>query len=87
MPDYDSVAKELAGVKSTGSESWVRTKLGWLDRALSETRASIIDANAPGDDTELRGFQRYVAHVKTELQAGRDITDSDADGDYPEGCR
>lgn len=87
VPDYDSVAKELAGVKSTGSESWVRTKLGWLDRALAETRAGIIDANAPGDDTELRGFQRYVTHVKTELQAGRDITDSDADGDYPEGCR
>ncbi|SIG37450.1 Uncharacterised protein [Mycobacteroides abscessus subsp. abscessus] len=87
LPDDTSVAHELEGVRSPGSSVWVTRKLGWVTKALAETRAGIIDANAPGDDTELRGFQRYVAHVKTELQAGRDIMDSDADGDYPEGCR
>lgn len=87
VPDHDSVARSLAGVKSPGSIEWVRTKLGWLDKALSETRAGIVDANVPGDETELHGFERYARHVRDELEVGHDISDSDADGDYPEGCR
>ncbi|MFT9573342.1 hypothetical protein ACM0BF_14310 [Mycobacteroides abscessus subsp. abscessus] len=86
LPDQDSVAEELRGVQSPATVGWVKTKLGWVTKALSETRAGIIDANTPGDTTELRGFKRYVGHVETELQAGHDITDSDADGDFPEGC-
>ncbi|SLJ13418.1 hypothetical protein [Mycobacteroides abscessus] len=87
VPDHASVAKTLAGVKSPGSIEWVRTKLGWLDKALSETRAGIVDTNVPGDETELHGFERYARHVRDELEVGHDISDSDADGDYPEGCR
>ncbi|SIB99936.1 hypothetical protein [Mycobacteroides abscessus] len=87
LPDKASVARQLAGVKSPGSPQWVKTKLGWVTKALGETRADIVHINLPGDDTGLHGFERYVEHVKAELQAGLDIPDSDTDGDYPEGCR
>lgn len=86
VPDYDSVAKELAGVKSTGSESWVRTKLGWLDRALSETRAGIIaNAGTAGARAQGSDFELYVSHVRDELQLGRD-TASDLDSTFIERC-
>ncbi|SHP92666.1 hypothetical protein [Mycobacteroides abscessus] len=87
LPDKASVARQLAGVKSPGSPQWVKTKLGWVTKALGETRADIVHVNLPGDDTGLHGFERYVEHVKAELQAGLDIPDSDTDGDYLEGCR
>ncbi len=86
VPDYDSVAKELAGVKSTGSESWVRTKLGWLDRALAETRAGIIaNAGTAGARAQGSDFELYVSHVRDELQLGRD-TASDLDSTFIERC-
>lgn len=87
LPDKSSVARELVGVRSPGSPQWVKTKLGWVTKALGETRADIVHVNLPGDDTGLHGFERYVEHVKAELQAGLDIPDPDTDGDYPEGCR
>lgn len=88
LPDDESVARELRGVKSPAPESWVRTKLGWVTQALSVTRADIIDDSDAGDanTAENKGFQRYVGHVKDELKVGHDIA-NDVDGDYPEGCR
>ncbi|MBN7314914.1 hypothetical protein I3U70_26370 [Mycobacteroides abscessus subsp. abscessus] len=64
----------------------MRTKLGWLDKALSETRADITDADSPGDDSMLKTFDVYVKHVRDELQAGQDISDS-IDTIYLEACR
>lgn len=88
LPSDETVAEQLRGVKSPGTESWVRTKLGWLTQALSVTRADIIDNSDAGDanSAENKGFQRYVGHVKDELKVGHAIA-NDVDGDYPEGCR
>ncbi|AMT73424.1 hypothetical protein EJ571_06550 [Mycobacteroides franklinii] len=63
----------------------MRSKLGWVTQELAATRADIIDANSPDDKSMLDGFTRYVEHVKSELIAGHDITDS-IDKTYPEGC-
>ena len=88
LPDKASVAKQLAGVRSPATEAWVRTKLGWVTQALAITRADISDNPTASDANraESKGFERYVAHVKSELVDGHDITDP-VDGDYPEGCR
>lgn len=88
LPDKASVAKQLAGVRSPATETWVRTKLGWVTQALAITRADISDNPTATDanKAEGKGFERYVAHVKSELLDGHDITDP-VDGDYPEGCR
>ncbi|MBN7375685.1 hypothetical protein I3U60_05240 [Mycobacteroides abscessus subsp. massiliense] len=64
----------------------MKTKLGWLDKALSETRADITDADSPGDDSMLKTFDVYVKHVRDELQAGQDISYS-IDTIYLEACR
>lgn len=86
VPDYDSVAKELAGVKSTGSESWVRTKLGWLDMWLAQTRAGIVDhPESPSVKSKVKTFDDYVEHVHSELGAGKNIP-SDLDSIFPEAC-
>lgn len=85
LPSDESVAKELAGVRSPASESWVRERLGWVNQHLAKTRADIIDANTPGDDSMLRTFDSYVEHVRAELVAGRGIADP-TDDIYPEGC-
>lgn len=85
LPSDETVAKQLAGVRSPGSESWVRTKLGWLTQELAATRADIIDANLPGDRSMLDGFDQYVRHLRDELQVGHDISDP-VDKTYPEGC-
>lgn len=85
LPDDASVARQLTGVRSPGSGEWVRSKLGWVTQELAATRADIIDANSPDDKSMLDGFTRYVEHVKSELIAGHDITDS-IDKTYPEGC-
>lgn len=85
LPDDASVARQLTGVRSPGSVEWVRSKLGWVTQELAATRADIIDANSPDDKSMLDGFTRYVEHVKSELIAGHDITDS-IDKTYPEGC-
>lgn len=88
VPDYDSVAKELAGVKSPGDESWVRTKLGWLDMWLAQTRAAILDH--PEDSNVVHAtntrFGKYVEHLRAELQSGRDISDSSLDSRFPQEC-
>ncbi len=86
VPDHDSVAKTLAGVESPGTLEWVKTKLGWLDKALSETRAGVIaSAGTAGAKAQAQDFQRYVEHVRDELQSGRDIT-SDLDSTFIERC-
>lgn len=88
LPSNETVAEVLRGVRSPAPEGWVRKKLGWLTQALSVTRADIIDNSDAGDanSAENKGFQRYVGHVKDELEVGHDIA-NDVDGDYPEGCR
>lgn len=86
LPDKASVARQLAGVKSPGPESWVREKLGWVTKWLAKVRADIIDANTPGDSSMADGFNDYARHVRAELEAGHDIPDSALDGDFPEGC-
>lgn len=85
LPSDESVAKELVGVRSPASEQWVRDKLGWVTKHLAKTRADIIDANTPGDDSMLRTFDSYVEHVRAELVAGRGSADP-TDDIYPEGC-
>ncbi|KRQ31546.1 hypothetical protein AOT83_05095 [Mycobacteroides sp. H001] len=75
----------LGGVKSPATEEWVRVKLGWVTQELLAARADIISANAPGDDSMLEGFKRYVSHVRDELQAGHDVSNP-IDKTYPEGC-
>ncbi|MBN7311787.1 hypothetical protein I3U70_10435 [Mycobacteroides abscessus subsp. abscessus] len=65
----------------------MKTKLGWLDKALSETRADMVSYNGtPGGDSQLRDFKNYVEHVKIELAQGQDI-DSPLDLTYPEACQ
>lgn len=88
LPSDETVAQQLAGVQSPASESWVRTKLGWVSQALSITRADIIGnvSGASANKAEIKGFERYVRHVRDELSVGRDISNP-VDGDYPEGCR
>ncbi|MBE5451221.1 Uncharacterised protein [Mycobacteroides abscessus subsp. abscessus] len=86
VPNHDSVAKTLAGVQSPGILEWVKTKLGWLDKALSETRAGVIaSAGTAGAKAQAQDFQRYVEHVRDELQSGHDIT-SDLDSTFIERC-
>ncbi|AMT73460.1 hypothetical protein [Mycobacteroides immunogenum] len=59
-----------------------------MTQALAITRADISDHPTASDANmaEGKGFERYVAHVKSELLDGHDIADP-VDGDYPEGCR
>ncbi|EIV24873.1 hypothetical protein [Mycobacteroides abscessus] len=65
----------------------MKTKLGWLDKALSETRADMVSYNStPGGDSQLQDFKNYVEHVKIELAQGKDI-DSPLDLTYPEACQ
>ncbi|SLB99682.1 hypothetical protein [Mycobacteroides abscessus] len=87
LPDDASVARQLAGVRSPGSESWVREKLGWVTKWLGKTRADIIsDPSSPGVPAQSKRFSQYVEHIRTELEAGKDISDSALDGRFPEGC-
>lgn len=86
LPSDESVAAQLRGVKSPGSESWVREKLGWVTQWLSKTRADIVYANAPGDNSTRDTFGEYVKHIRDELREGRDIP-SDLDSRFPEGCQ
>lgn len=86
VPDHDSVAKILAGVKSPGSETWVKTKLGWMTKWLAKVRADIIsDPDSSGSKAEKKTFDSYVEHVRAELVAGRSGADP-TDDIYPEGC-
>lgn len=85
LPDKASVTRILAGAKSPAPTSWVREKLGWVTKHLSQTRADIIDANTPGDDSMLKTFDMYVKHVRAELEVGRDSSDP-SDAIYPDGC-
>lgn len=86
VPDHASVAKILAGVKSPGSESWVKTKLGWLDMWLAQTRAGILDhPESPAVKSKVETFDDYVEHVRSELGAGKNIP-SDLDSIFPEAC-
>lgn len=87
LPDDASVANQLEGVRSPGSESWVREKLGWVTQELAATRADIIsDPSSPGVPAQSKRFSQYVEHVRAELEAGQNIPDSDLDGRFPEGC-
>lgn len=86
VPDHDGVARSLAGVQSPGSETWVRTKLGWLDMWLAQTRAGIIDhPDSPAVKSKVETFDDYVEHVRSELGAGKNIP-SDLDSIFPEAC-
>ncbi|WP_236746220.1 hypothetical protein [Mycobacteroides abscessus] len=86
LPSDESVAKELVGVRSPASEGWVRTKLGWVTKALGETRAGIIaSAGTAGARAQGNDFELYVSHVRDELQLGRD-TASDLDSTFIERC-
>lgn len=86
LPSDDTVARQLAGVKSPASESWVRTKLGWITKWLEKVRGDIISDPGIGAREQAEGFKDYVSHVRSELVSGHDISDSSLDGDYPEGC-
>lgn len=87
LPSDESVAQQLAGVKSPAPESWVREQLGWVTQELAATRADIIsDPSSAGAPAESERFSQYVGHVKAELEAGHDIPDSELDGRFPEGC-
>lgn len=86
VPDHNGVARSLAGVKSPGDESWVKTKLGWLDMWLAQTRAGIIDhPESPAVKAKVETFDDYVGHVRSELGAGKNIP-SDLDSLFPEAC-
>lgn len=87
LPSDETVAKQLAGVKSPAPEEWVRKKLGWVTKWLGKTRADIIsDPSSPGVPAQSKRFGLYVEHIKSELTAGQDISDSALDGRFPEGC-
>lgn len=86
VPDHASVARILAGVKSPGSIEWVKTKLGWLDMWLAQTRAGILDhPESPAVTSKVETFDDYVEHVRSELGAGKNIP-SDLDSIFPEAC-
>lgn len=85
LPDKASVAKQLAGVRSPATETWVRTKLGWVTQWLAQTRGGIIADPGAGAKEQANMFTEWVTHVREELQEGRD-TASDLDGAFPEGC-
>ncbi|SIE27072.1 hypothetical protein [Mycobacteroides abscessus] len=87
LPSNETVARQLAGVRSPGSESWVREKLGWVTMWLAQTRAGIIDhPESPSVHATVTRFDQYVEHIRLELSSGQDIPDSDLDGRFPEGC-
>ena len=89
MPSHKSVAAALAGVKSPADETWVREELGWVTQHLIKVRKSIRDSSDPaatGEDDSL-GFDRYVKHVRAELEAGQNVPDATLDNAYPDGCR
>ncbi|PVB14796.1 hypothetical protein DDJ68_13075 [Mycobacteroides abscessus] len=79
------MARQLAGVRSPGSESWVREKLGWVSMWLAKVRADIISDPGVGAREQDQGFNDYVNHVRAELQAAKDIS-SELDSIFPEGC-
>ncbi|SHO82676.1 hypothetical protein [Mycobacteroides abscessus] len=86
LPSDESVARQLAGVRSPGPPQWVRTKLGWVTKELSATRAGVVDtAGTAGAEAQVKDFQLYIDHIRAELTAGHDIP-SDLDETYPEGC-
>lgn len=85
LPSDETVAAQLRGVQSPATESWVRTKLGWVTQELAATRADIISDPGVGADAQAIQFGQYVSHVRAELQAGQDIPDT-IDKTYPEGC-
>ncbi|MCV7307465.1 hypothetical protein H7K02_19550 [Mycobacteroides immunogenum] len=65
----------------------MRKKLGWVTKWLGKTRADIIsDPSSPGVPAQSKRFGLYVEHIKSELTAGQDISDSALDGRFPEGC-
>lgn len=86
LPTESTVSEILTGTKSPAPEEWVRVKLGWVMKWLLKVRGDIVDANTPGDNSMMNGFSDYVRHVRSELEAGQDISSSSLDGDYPEGC-
>lgn len=87
LPSDESVAESLRGVRSPAPEGWVRKKLGWVTKWLGKTRADIIsDPSSPGVPAQSKRFGLYVEHIKSELTAGQDISDSALDGRFPEGC-
>lgn len=87
LPSDESVAEVLRGVRSPAPEEWVREKLGWVTKWLGKTRADIIsDPSSPGVPAQSKRFGLYVEHIKSELTAGQDISDSALDGRFPEGC-
>lgn len=87
LPSKSSVSEQLAGVKSPGAEGWVREKLGWVTQELAATRAGILDhPESPSVHATNTRFGQYVVHVRSELQAGQDISDPSLDGRFPEGC-
>ncbi|NOS09341.1 hypothetical protein HGK65_20620 [Mycobacteroides abscessus] len=80
------MAQQLAGVMSPASESWVKTKLGWMTKWLAKVRADIIsDPGSAGSKAEKKTFDLYVNHVGNELRQGQDSS-SPTDSIYPEGC-
>ncbi|SHO82828.1 hypothetical protein [Mycobacteroides abscessus] len=86
LPSDETVAAQLQGVKSPASERWVRTKLGWVTKELSVTRAGVVDtAGTAGAEAQVKDFRLYIDHIRAELIAGHDIP-SDLDETYPEGC-
>ncbi|SIE99562.1 Uncharacterised protein [Mycobacteroides abscessus subsp. abscessus] len=85
LPSDETVARQLAGVRSPGSESWVREKLGWVSMWLAKVRADIISDPGVGAREQDQGFNDYVNHVRAELQAAKDIS-SELDSIFPEGC-
>lgn len=86
LPSDESVAQQLAGVKSPATEGWVRMKLGWVTKWLAKVRADIIsDPASAGSAAEKKTFDLYVKHVGDELREGQDSS-SPPDSIYPEGC-
>ncbi|BBY56159.1 hypothetical protein H7J07_06740 [Mycobacterium koreense] len=88
MPSFESVAHELAGVKSPASDEWVRTKLGWVTQWLIQVRTAISTAADPlVGRASSHQFDKYINHTKQELENGHDIPDSAINARYPEGCK
>ncbi|AWG55008.1 hypothetical protein DDT53_12730 [Mycobacteroides abscessus] len=86
LPTESTVSEILGDVKSPASEAWVRTKLGWVTQWLLQTRAGIVATSGANSTVTNRRFHQYIEHIRAEMEAGQDISDSALDGRFPEGC-
>ncbi len=86
LPTEKTVSDIIGDAKSPASEAWVRTKLGWVTQWLLQTRAGIVATSGANSTVTNRRFHQYIEHIRAEMEAGQDISDSALDGRFPEGC-